>query len=280
MTTDDFVSVGTFRRVVGRFGFVFEGNDNHLNKIKLMLFHGVKIAQEPKYMGYNSSGNFYTWANGLYHNGKFHKADKYGIVQLEHPIKTMDEFNAVPAESQIMFAGDLHIVENPERFIEKNGEDLVHQYIAQGKASLLSFYFLPFSTTLKITHSEDDGDDDFEFERRFKYTPPKKDAEPLKFTHWASLMQRVYAANGRIAIAYYCMSLFRDIVYKANKSYIPILGLFGPRGTGKSTCARSLNKMFGEGPGRWYQPGEWKHIDGYASVYVERSELDRVAERV
>lgn len=247
VTTDDFVSVGTFRRVVGRFSFVFEGNDNHLNKIKLKLFHGVKSAQEPKYMGYSPSGDFYTWANGLYYNGKFYKTDKYGIVQLEHPIKTMEEFNAIPAESQVMFAGDLHVVENPERFIEKNGEDLVQQYISQGKASLLSFYFLPFSTTLKITHSEDDADDDFEFERRFKYTPPKKGENPLKFSEWASLMQRVHGANGRISVAYFCMSLFRDIVFKANKNYIPLLGLFGPRGTGKSTCARSLSKMFGEG---------------------------------
>lgn len=244
VTTDDFVGVGTFRKVVGRLGFVFEGNDTHLNKIKLKLFHGVKIAEEPKYMGYNQSGDFYTWANGLSYKGEFYPTDKYGMVMLKHNIKNIEAFMALPAESQVMFAEDLHVLENPERFIEKNGEDIVLQYINQGKASQLSWYFLPFSSKLKVS---DHDDDDYEFERRFKHVPPKKDESALEFKEWASLMQRVYASNGRVAIAYYCMSLFRDIVFKANKNYVPLLGFFGPRQSGKSTCARSLNKMFGEG---------------------------------
>lgn len=242
ITTDDFTTVGTFRKVIGRLGnFVFEGTDSHLNKIKLRLFHGVREAEEPKFMGYNTSGNFYTWANGLYYNGEFYRNDKYGMVQLKHPIKTMEEFKSLPAESQVMFGEDLHVMENPERFIEKNGEDVVSQYIAQNQANHLSFYFLPWSTRFKITENDDD---DFEFERKFKHSMHK---EPLTFQTWAELMQKVYHANGRVAVAYYNMALYRDIVYKHNNNYIPMLGFFGPRGSGKSTCARSLNKMFGEG---------------------------------
>ena len=242
ITTDDFTSVGTFRKVVGRLNFVFEGNDTHLNKIKLKLFHGVREAEEPKFMGYNSAGDFYTWSNGLYFNGSFYKTDKYGMVELKHAIDSMDNFKSLPPESHVIFGNDLHIMDNPEDFIEKNGEDKVSQYIAQKQASHLSFYFLPFSTRLKIT---DHDDDDFEFERKFKHTPPKD--EPLTFKRWAQLMDKAYGANGCVAVAYYCMSLFRDIVFKHNNNYVPMLGFFGPRGSGKSTCARSLNKMFGEG---------------------------------
>lgn len=244
VTTDDFVTVGTFRKVVGRLGnYVFEGTDEHLNKIKLKLFHGVPEAEEPKYMGYSSSGDFYTWANGLYYNNEFFKSDKYGIVQLQHPIESMEAFKALPAECQVKFGEDLHLLDNPERFIEKNGEDIVKQYINRGKANYLSYYFLPFSTKLKIS---DHDDDDYEFERKFRHTPPAK-RDILTFEKWSKLMVEAYGDNGIVAVVYYCMSVFRDIVYKHNDNYIPMLGFFGPRGSGKSKPAESLNRMFGEG---------------------------------
>jgi hypothetical protein len=244
ITTDDFTSVGTFKKVVGRLNLVFEGNDSQLNKIKLKLFHGVREAEEPKFMGYNAAGNFYTWANGLYYNKQFYKTDKYGMVELKHPIETMDQFKNLPPESHVIFGEDLHVLENSEVFIEKNSEEKVAMYIEQKQAMHLSFYFLPFSSRLKVT---DHDDDDFEFERKFKHTIPNEKSTPLTFEKWASLMYRAYGTNGCAAIAYYCMSLFRDIVFRHNNNYVPLLGFFGPRQSGKSTCARSLNKMWGEG---------------------------------
>lgn len=242
VTTDDFTSVGTFKKVVGRLGyFVFEGNDEHLNKIKLKILHGVRDAYEPKYMGYSSHGDFYTWANGLYFDGQFYPSDKYGMVELEHSIDSVDDFKNLPAECQVKFGDEIHVLDNPEKFIEKNGEDVVKQYIDRGEAKRLSFYFLPFSTKLKISEHDDD---DYEFERRFRHTPKQKD--PLTFERWADLMVKVYGDNGCVGVAYYCMALYRDIVFKHNNSYIPLLGGFGPRQSGKSTWCRSLNMMFGE----------------------------------
>lgn len=242
ITTDDFTTVGTFRKVIGRLGnFVFEGTDLHLNKIKLKLFHGVREAEEPRFMGYNPAGNFYTWANGLYYDKAFYKCDRYGIVELRHPVPSMDEFKALPPECQVVMDNETHVLPNPEKFLEQNSEDTVAKYIEQKKCWHLSFYFLPFSTKLKVTAHDDD---DFEFERKFKYTPA---APGETFLSWAELMQKTYGDNGCVAVAYYAMSIFRDIVYKGNNSYIPLLGFFGPKGSGKSTCARSLNKMFGEG---------------------------------
>lgn len=246
VTTDDFTSIGQFRKVIGRIGaYVFEGNDNHLNKIKLKLFYGVKEATEPRYMGYNTGGNFYTWANGLYFNEKFFKTDKYGIVELEHPIRSLDDFKKLAPESQVMMNDELHILENPEKFLEKHSEDVVNQYIEQKKAFHMTYYYLPFSTRIRVA-SDDDEDDNYEFEKKFKHLSVN-DKEPLTFKDWSSLMRSAYGENGCIAIAYYCMCLYRDIVFKHNNSYIPLLGFFGPRQSGKSKCAESITKTFGEG---------------------------------
>lgn len=243
ITTDDFTTVGTFRKIIGRLGnYVFEGTDVHLNKIKLKLFHGVREAEEPRFMGFNPAGDFYTWCNGLYFNNAFYKCDRYGIVELRHPIDTMDDFKDLPPECQVMMDKDTHVLENPERFLEKNGEETIAQYIESKRAWHLSYYFLPFSTKLKISAHDDD---DFEFERKFKYTPAKNTDQ--NFTTWATLMQNTYGANGMVAVAYYTMSIYRDVVYKGNNNYVPLLGFFGQKGSGKSTCARSINKMFGEG---------------------------------
>lgn len=241
ITTDDFTTVGTFRKVIGKLGnFIFEGGDAHLNKIKMKLFFGVPEADEPRYMGHNPGG-FYTWANGLFFEGEFYKSNKYGIVQLRHVVDSLENFKELPPESHLIIGDDEHVIESAEKFLEANAEASVSAYIDQKKVHHLSFYFLPFSTKLKITEHDDD---DFEFERKFKYYETKKD---VSFVTWSKLMRAVYGDNGMVGVAYYLMSLFRDIVYKANNNYIPLLGFFGPRGSGKSTAARSLNRMFGDG---------------------------------
>lgn len=245
ISTDDFVTLGTFKKSIERLGpgFIFEGSEVHLTKLKLKLFYGVKIADEPRFMGYNHAG-FYTWANGLFFDGSFYKSNKYGIVQLRHRIDTMDDFKELAPQTHVIFGDDEFVVDSPEKFFELNPEETVSSYISNGKVSKLSFYFLPFSTRIRVGQDEDDA---FEFEKKFRYfEPDAKDPEP-SFSHWAKLMRAVYHDNGVVAIAYYLMSLFRDIVYKGNNNYIPLLGFFGPRQSGKSTCARSINKMFGEG---------------------------------
>lgn len=243
ISTDDFTSVGSFKKCVEWLGpgFIFEGNDVHLNKVKLKVFYGTRRAAEPKFMGYNPHGDFYTWANGLYYRGEFYKTNKHGVVDLRHPIEDMEAFHALRPETHIVMGDDVHILESVEKFLETNSEESVRQYIDSGKAWKLSFYFLPFSTALKIT---DHDDDDFEFERKFKYMPTEKGFD---YTKWAQLMIDVYNENGIVAIAYYHMSVHRDVVYKGNNSYMPMIFFAGPKGSGKSTCARSLSKMFGEG---------------------------------
>lgn len=90
VTTDDFTSVATFKKCVARLGnFIFEGNDEQLNLLKIKLFHGVPEAVQPRTMFYNPSGDFTTWSNGLLYQDRFFPADRYGIVRLERPVATL-----------------------------------------------------------------------------------------------------------------------------------------------------------------------------------------------
>ncbi len=237
--TDDFTSVAPFKKAIGRLGnFIFEGSDHLLNKIKLKLFNGVKEVTIPQFMGYNKTGDFFTWANGLF-DGSFNKADKYGIVQLSSGIKTIEQFRKIKPESHILFNNEKFILGNPEDFIKEQREDAISQYINAGAVQQVNYYYLPFAATIKLTKDEDDI---FEFEGRFRYF----EKASTNFTTWAKLMVDVYGDNGKVAILYYLMALFRDIIFRENNSYVPILGLFGPRQSGKSTLARSLAWMFGE----------------------------------
>ncbi|MGD1959127.1 MAG: hypothetical protein ACFB2Y_09735 [Fulvivirga sp.] len=241
ITTDNFTSVGTFRKSVGRFGnFIFDGTDQHLNRIKTKLFHGVKKAIEPKYMGWNIEGKFYTWANGLYNEGHFFKADKYGMVQIKIPITTINDFKRLPSPCQILMNDEIFSITFVNDFIEEQGAETIEGYISANAAYLLNFYYLPFASSLKL-FAEDDSEDTFQFERMFKYNP-----EGISFNEWAQLFYEVYGDNGIIGICFYIMALFRDIVFRENNSYTPMLGGFGPRQSGKSTWARSLCRLFGD----------------------------------
>lgn len=242
VTTDDFTSVAMFKKIVGRLGlYIFEGSDTDLNKLKLKLFNGVKEASEPQYMGYNPYHKHYTWANGLSYNGNFYKADKYGIVTIQKSVTDMESFKKLPPESHVLFNGDLHVILDPLKFIAEQNENTVQQYIDAHKVVKLYYHFLPFASTLKFTNDEDDQ---YEFQRKFTHFQKTG----LSFNQWAKLFVEVYGDNGIIAICYYIMALYRDIVFKGNNSYIPILGFFGLPQSGKSTCARSLSRMFGTPP--------------------------------
>lgn len=241
ITTDDFTTVGTFRKSVGRYGnFIFEGNDTHLNKIKTKIFHGVKKAIEPSYMGWNLQGKFYTWANGIFYDGQFFKADKYGMVMLKIPIATMDDFKKLPPMSQIVMKDEILVITWVNEFIEEQGEELVTKYVESRTTFLLNYYYLPFATSLKLFR-EDDSEDTYQFERMFKFNP-----DGITFNEWAKLFYEVYGDNGLIGICFYVTALFRDIIFKTNNGYVPMLGGFGPRQSGKSTWARSLCRLFGE----------------------------------
>jgi DNA primase len=248
ITTDDFSSKGNFKKTVGRMGnYIFSGTEEHLDYIKIKIFRDVVQAVKPLYMGYNPNYDMYVWANGLYKNGQLNEPDKYGISRLPIQIASIEDFKRVKPETQVSVDGAEKIINNSEKFVEDFGEKKLELLIDKGRVFRNIYFYLPFADKLKLVGDEDD---DYENERKFRCNlARKKDAEVLTFETWAKLFSEVYNENNNyiFMILWYVAAVFRDVIYKGNNSYFPLLNLFGPRQKGKSTAARSLVKMFGEG---------------------------------
>jgi len=85
-----------------------------------------------------------------------------------------------------------------------------------------------------------DADEIFKNERNFKHIENE-----VTFDAWAYYFYKAYKDNGIVGICFYIASLFRDIIFDEFNEF-PILNLFGQKGSGKSTMAKSLMYMFGQ----------------------------------
>lgn len=104
-------------------------------------------------------------------------------------------------------------------------------------------YFLPAFSKIGEQYQGDDGEDQYEFEKKFVYYG-KQDC--VDFRSWSQLMHEVHGHNGAMAVAYYCAALFYDIIF-SKYQFFPLLNAFGPSGSGKTWLARSVMAMFGRG---------------------------------
>jgi DNA primase len=76
-------------------------------------------------------------------------------------------------------------------------------------------------------------------ERKFQYKNSK-----ITILDWSDLFVKVFKDNAKIAISFWIATIFRDHLLHIFKNF-PILNLFGPKGTGKSQMAMSMNCLFG-----------------------------------
>lgn len=85
MNTDDFVSLGPFKKVLARRGdYVFKGTDSDLSRLQEFLQKGEISTTHIKTLGWHKRGKFYAFANGIVPLGKeFVPIDEYGIIELE-----------------------------------------------------------------------------------------------------------------------------------------------------------------------------------------------------
>ncbi len=90
-----------------------------------------------------------------------------------------------------------------------------------------------FIQPLSIIHKEDS--EDWQDEKKFIF----KERKEVTLRQWSELFCKVHKDNGRIALAWYITSLFRDFIYQRFK-FFPHLFLFGPPGTGKSQVGWSI----------------------------------------
>jgi DNA primase catalytic core len=242
ISTDDFSSVATFKKCVAKLGnFIFEGNDDQLNLLKIKQFHGVPEATQPRSMFYNPTGDFTTFANGLLYQDRFFPVDTNGIVRLERAIGSIEELGDLRSEAHVSIGEEILPLGSVAKLATKlGGQDKLDELLADGELAHQAYYFLPFATRLKLT---DDDDDSYETERRFRLSSK---VEALAFAEWAELLHKAYGENSLVMIAFYMATLFRDIIYKANGQYFPLLHMYGLRGSGKSKAAEALISCFGQ----------------------------------
>ena len=100
-------------------------------------------------------------------------------------------------------------------------------------------YYLPaFSQINKNARTE------YRNDRKNKFQPGH-----AIFREYAHQLVLVFGDNAKVGIAFFMAALFRDIIYDRNGSF-PMLFLFGPKGTGKTTFRQFLMRPFGDyGPG-------------------------------
>jgi DNA primase len=103
-------------------------------------------------------------------------------------------------------------------------------------------YFLPAFSRLRENIKSDDMDEEFEFEKKFRFY---QHTNSIDFAEWSMRMEQVHGFNGAMAVAFACASLFRDIIFQKFQ-FFPHLNAFGPSGSGKSFLARSVMALFGK----------------------------------
>lgn len=196
MNTDDFVSVGSFKKVVARKGnFIFKGGETELCRLQDKLQREERPTKLVKQLGWNRRGKFYAFANGLYDVSMdtFLSVDEYGIV--EHRIEDGD-----------------------------NG------YQAQN-------YFIP-----ALSKIFSDKEDMFANDKKFVLKQSS-----ISFNEWAEQYCKVFGKQGEIALVFYLVSIYSDIIFRDMGRRLPLLNVYGKRGTGKGALIGSLLRLFGEG---------------------------------
>ena len=123
LNTDDFVSLGPFKKVIARAGnYIFKGVDSDLGKLQEKLQRDEKPTQLVQTLGWNKRGSFYAFANGIVPCQpdedvskplQFHPSDEYGII-------THEERNYfIPANSKIFEDKD-NLFANDKKFLFVN----------------------------------------------------------------------------------------------------------------------------------------------------------------
>lgn len=124
INTDDWISVGGFRKVLARRGdFVFKGNDSDLSRLQQYLQESELDSHIIEILGYNKRGNFWAYSNGIIPLDKnaqpvFLKTDKYGIINVN------EENYCLPAHSKMNEDKDELFI-NEKKFIYVEPENKI-----------------------------------------------------------------------------------------------------------------------------------------------------------
>jgi len=156
INTDDFVSAGSFKKVIARLGnFIWKGADSDLVKLQDMLQRHELHTDIVSTLGWNRKWKFYAFANGIYDTElkQFFPIDKYGIVERQQNEKKVNFF--LPALSMVFADKDDQYV-NEKKFVyidskvtyEKWAKQYVKVFKENGRIGLVFWVCALFSDIL------------------------------------------------------------------------------------------------------------------------------------
>lgn len=115
INTDDFVSLGTFKKVIARRGdFIFKGAETDLCRLQELLQKDETKSKLVQVLGWHRRGKFYAFGNGVFdcEANKFQPIDEYGMVEVR------DKTWFIPATSKMFAEKDDQFV-NEKKFVYK-----------------------------------------------------------------------------------------------------------------------------------------------------------------
>ncbi|MDJ1500490.1 DUF927 domain-containing protein [Xanthocytophaga agilis] len=131
LNTDDFTSVGSFRKVIARRGnFIFKGSETDLYKLQDKLQREERFSIMIDFLGYHKRGQFYCFSNGLIdvsgqeEEVEFKEADDNGII--DH--NDINYF--IPAQSQ-MFGDKDEMFSNDKKFKYMESDIIFKDWVNQ-----------------------------------------------------------------------------------------------------------------------------------------------------
>lgn len=159
INTDDFVSVQSFRKIVGRLGnFIFKGNDVDLFRLQDKLQREEKATERVRMLGYNNKYEIFAFANGIIDTSKSHDnpneafipVDEFGIVHMKDRNFFLPAMSKMYKDKEEMFTNDKRFV-----FIPNNVsfQDWAKQYIKvwgdEGKIGMMFYISALFRDIIK-----------------------------------------------------------------------------------------------------------------------------------
>lgn len=149
LNTDDFVSLGAFKKVIARFGnYIFQGVDSDLGKLQEKIQRDEKPTRLVQTLGWNKRGSFYAFANGivpcpLKPTGEeipFIPTDEYGIIETEEQIFFIPANSKIFEDKESQFTNDKKFIYMPSTHtdFQKWSAQLYKVY---GKKSIIGTLF-------------------------------------------------------------------------------------------------------------------------------------------
>ena len=126
LNTDDFVSLGSFKKVLARRGdYIFKGTDSDLSRLQEFLQKDEVSTVYIKTLGWHKRGRFYAFANGVMPVAtgdeaiQFVPAGEYGIICYNEKNYFVPAVSKMYAEKDEMFV-------NEKKFIYKKSDGAFH----------------------------------------------------------------------------------------------------------------------------------------------------------